>query len=1006
MRNMSLRLCIAAATLAYASVAAGQYLIRGVAGRGVGDGRPATAASLDSPSGLALAPDGAILIADWQHHRVRRVDPSSGTISTLAGLFQGTLGDGGPATQALLKGPFRVRATPRGDLLVAELGAHRVRHIPPGGAPVSTLAGAVDSPGDFGDGGPAVDARLSSPADAARDDAGNVWIADLGNHRVRKIDPAGTISTAAGNGAPGYAGDGGPATSASLSSPVCVLPGPAGEVYVCDYGNHVIRMIDPAGDIQTIAGTGTAGFSGDGTATVVQLASPSDLAFGDPGTLLVVDQGNHRIRRLDLGSGALVTLAGTGVPSYGGEGVPAATSPIAVPAGIARRVDGSVLFTEMGSHRVRRLEGGLLSTFAGDGVALFGGDGGTSIDATFGELKSVVTEADGSLLVVDFGNARLRRVDASSRQTSTIAGNGDPAFSGDAGPAVDAGLSPSDAVVDVDGAVIFSDTDNNRIRRIDPMGSIATIAGTGTAGGAGDGGAATAAELDHPTGLALDDDGNLYVADFHNHRVRRITPGGDIETVAGTGTAGLDGDGIPATSARLRNPVDMTVDPGGDLYVADYGNNRVCRVDAASGLIETVAGDGTAGSTGDGGLATLARLRQPSDVHVDAAGRLLISDSGNRVIRMVDAGGTIRTIAGSFLLGETGDGGPAIQARLTGALRLAPLDDGRILVADRWAGRIRELVPDADGDLVPDAQDACPASPAGEPVDTTGCSCGDAGHVDCDDGNPCTADTCDDQGLCANQAVADTTPCDDGNACTLGDQCLDGDCRSGSAACGDGVVQASCGESCDAGAANGTDACCSTSCQPIDGDLDGLCDALDPCTNGAPVTRSSLFIREVESQSSIERIRFSGRVRPHFPFDPALDPIAHGVRVLIEASNRELLDTTIPPGAYSSATRIGWRYNWRTRQWTYVDKTSPPLARITRVELQRLAEPDTGWLRFLIIARRLPLSLGAADLPLAGLLVLDPPAAVTGQCGEAHFLGPSPAPSCSLLQLGRTVSCQ
>ena len=310
---------------------------------------------------------------------------------------------------------------------------------------------------------------------------------------------------------------------------------------------------------------------------------------------------------------------------------------------------------------------------------------------------------DGNLYIADTSNHRIRKV-TTSGVISTVAGDGTAGFAGDGGPATAARLNnPIGMALDSSGNLYVGDTYNNRIRKVTASGVISTVAGDGMAGFAGDSGMATAARLNLPTGVALDDDGNLYVADNWNQRIRKVTASGVISTVAGDGTAGFAGDSGPATAAQLNYPNDVAVDGSGNLYIADTGNERIRKVDAA-GTITTVAGDGTEGFAGDGGPATAAQLNGPQGVAVDGTGNLYIGDRSNNRIRKVTASGTITTIAGTGAADFAGDGGPALQAQLNTLIGVALDRSGNLYVADTNNHRIRRLTP-------PPAEPA----PTGEP---------------------------------------------------------------------------------------------------------------------------------------------------------------------------------------------------------------------------------------------------------------------------------------------------
>lgn len=276
---------------------------------------------------------------------------------------------------------------------------------------------------------------------------------------------------------------------------------------------------------------------------------------------------------------------------------------------------------------------------------------------------------------------------------TTIAGSGSDGSSGDGGQATSASLrSPAGVAVDGEGNVYVVDTTGARVRKVTPDGLIVTVAGSGEAGFSGDGGPATEARLSLPMDVAVDAAGNLYIADYANNRVRKVTPAGVITTIAGSGGSGYTGDGGLATLARLDNPRGVAVDDAGNVYIADQDNNCVRRV-SRDGLITTIAGTGTGGYSGDGGQATSARLRFPSDVAVDGAGNVYIADNGNHRVRKV-AAGLITTVAGTGVAGLAGDGGPAVSAQLNTPAYLALDRNGDLYISDQVNHRVRKLTPE------------------------------------------------------------------------------------------------------------------------------------------------------------------------------------------------------------------------------------------------------------------------------------------------------------------------
>ena len=545
----------------------------------------------------------------------------------------------------------------------------------------------------------------------AVDAGGNVFISDTNNHRIRIVNPAGAIATFAGTGVAGYSGDGGAPVLARLSGPAGLAVAASG-LYIADRDNHRIRRIS-GGTITTAAGTGSAGYNGDNhVPTSAKLDSPSGVAIDGTGKLYIADTGNDRIRRV-AASGDLVTWAGTGTPGFSGDGGVGTSAAIDAPLGIAFDASNTAYFADRDNHRVRRVSsGGTITTFAGR--SHFGGDGGPATAAQLDFPFGVAVDSADNVYIADWGNHRIRKVNGGGIVT-TIAGNGSFGNSGDGGPATSAQLSgPIDVAVDGAGNVYIADFTNDRVRKVTPAGTITAFAGTGTAGFSGDGGPATSAQLNSPTGLEVDDAGNVYVADIGNNRVRRITPGGTITTVAGSATAGFCGDGGPATSACLNDPIDVAIDDSGNMFIAEYGGHRVRRV--AGGTISTVAGNGTGVFSGDGGPATSAGLPFPTGVDVDAAGNIFIAtafNAGAGRIREVDSGGTISTVAGTGGFGFSGDGGPAILAEMAGPARVALNAAGDFYIADSYNDRIRRV--EDLGDLAaPTFIGSTPASPANQ----------------------------------------------------------------------------------------------------------------------------------------------------------------------------------------------------------------------------------------------------------------------------------------------------
>ncbi len=333
------------------------------------------------------------------------------------------------------------------------------------------------------------------------------------------------------------------------------------------------------------------------------------------------------------------------------------------------------------------LSQGNIATIAGNGSQAFFGDGGPAANAGLNHPRGLAVDSSGNVYISDVDNRRIRRVTPSG-MISTVAGNGMPGNSGDGGLAVNASLSDvTGLALDAAGNLYIADAGNRRVRKVTPGGIISTVAGTGVEGFSGDGGPATNAQLNRPTSVIVSA-GNLYIADSSNQRLRRVSSDGTITTLAGNGVAGFSGDGGPATSASLRFPLGMAMDILGNLYFADGDNNRVRRI-SPGGVITTVAGNGAGRFAGDQGPATSASLNIPEDVAVDGAGNLLIADAGNNRVRKVNSSGVISTVAGTGVDGFSGDGGPAAQAMLSFPWGLTTNAAGSVYIADRVNHRVR-----------------------------------------------------------------------------------------------------------------------------------------------------------------------------------------------------------------------------------------------------------------------------------------------------------------------------
>ena len=545
--------------------------------------------------------------------------------------------------------------------------------------------------GYSGDGSSATSAQLNGPSGLALDVLGNLYIADEHNSRIRKVTSSGIISTVAGTGISGYSGDGGPAVAAQLDGPDSVALDASGNLYIADRNNNRIRKVSPNGIIRTVAGTRARGFSGDSSpATSAQLDEPNSVTLDASGNLYIADRNNNRIRKVTP-DGIISTVAGNGTRGFSGDGGRATSAQLDEPTGVAVDAAGNLFIADYFNFSIRKVTpDGIISTVAGGRTRNFSGDGGIATSAQLNGPRGVAVDAAGNLFITDVYNFSIWKVTLDGI-ISTVAGDGTKGYSGDGGPATSAQLDePTGVAVDASGNLFIADRMNHRIRKVTPGGIISTFAGTGVRGYSGDGGPATSAQLYYPDGLAVDALGNLCIGDTDNHRIRKVSLDGTISTVAGNGTAGYTGDGGSATSAQLNHPDGVAVDALGNLYIADGYNHRIRKV-TPGGIISTVAGNGTGGFGGDGGPAKAASLAYPTAVAIDAFGNLFIADFGNQRIRKVTPDGIISTLAGTGIRGFSGDGGPAKAASLANPTGIAVNSLGDLFIADQNNNRIRKV---------------------------------------------------------------------------------------------------------------------------------------------------------------------------------------------------------------------------------------------------------------------------------------------------------------------------
>jgi trimeric autotransporter adhesin len=776
---MAAILCLCASNAAASAQAISRVpSINTIAGNGTpgysGDGGPASSAELNSPSGLAVDGTGNLYIADPANNRIREVAAATGTISTFAGNGStGYSGDGGPATGAELDLPVGVAADSAGNLYIADQGNNVIRKVSTNGT-ITTVAGN-HTEGYSGDSGQATNATLYAPSGVAVDSAGNLYIADQGNNRIRMVSTAGTITTVAGNGTAGYGGDNGAATSATLNKPSAVAEDGGNNLYILDTGNNVVRKVT-TGTITTIVGNGTPGYTGDGgPATSATLNTPHGLGIDASGNLYIADSKNNAMRMVNT-AGVVTTVAGDGTAGYSGDGGLPTSATLNNPQAVVVDGQGNLYISDSTNNRIREVTtpGGsvlfptvpVTSTSAAVTIPLQVNAPGTTITGITvpvsqgGKQEYEVTATGCTLntaldagaicnVMVTFtpGYPGMRPVPlrvATSAETFSFGMSGigtapQVALSpGILGPQVNPPIEtdnydlPGGAALDSAGnlyTVLTEETLDNSIIEyqagtnvattvlaanqilgddfggplalaVDGAGNlfianpalscifkvapgsgratvVAGIPGTCEAGYNGDNGLATNAKLNAPSGIAVDRGGNLYIADRLNYRIRKVSAaGGIITTVAGNGTPGYSGDNLPATSAQL-DANAVAVDGPGNLYISS--GDLIRKVSTATGIITTVAGNGTTGYSGDNGPATDAELNGTTAVAVDSAGDIYVEDSQNNIVRMVNPAGLIVSVPGTSVTFYTNE--PELDPSLLANLRLALDSAGNLYIS-------------------------------------------------------------------------------------------------------------------------------------------------------------------------------------------------------------------------------------------------------------------------------------------------------------------------------------
>jgi len=598
--------------------------LAGLAGTSGSTDGTGSVARFNRPGGVAVDNNDNIYVADALNHTIRRITPA-GVVTTIAGLAGSAGSTDGTGIAARFDEPFGVVVDSSGNVYVADSRNHTIRMITPAGV-VTTLAGLAGTFGSTNGTGNA--ARFYGPFGVALDNLGNICVADAYNHTIRKVTPAGVVTTFAG--LPGFSGiSNGSGSSARFNSPYGVTADSNGNLYVADASNHTIRMITPAAMVTTLAGYPGA-YSGyyDGAGSNARFRHPSGIAVDTSGDLYVADSFNHSIRKVTPAAQWVVTtLAGVG----GGNGEVDGTGSAARfqwPQSVAADSNGNVYVADTLNHTIRMITpAGVVSTFAGTAGVSGSTDGAGSV-ARFNRPIGVDVDSSGNVYVADTWNDTIRKITPAGVVT-TLAGTAGSSGSTDGTGSAAQFTRPHDLAVDSNGNVFVADTINHTIRMITPAGVVSTFAGTAGVSGSSDG-TGPAGRFMRPAGVGVDINDNVFVADTDNHTVRMITPAAVVTTLAGSaGSTGNTDD--TGNAARFNLPTDVAVDSSGNVYVADT-NNHTVRMITPAGVVSTPVGMAGSFSSTDG-TGSVARFYELRAVTVDSNDNIFVADSRNHTIR-------------------------------------------------------------------------------------------------------------------------------------------------------------------------------------------------------------------------------------------------------------------------------------------------------------------------------------------------------------------------------------
>ena len=575
--------------------------------------------------------------------------------------------------------PFGAAVDSAGNVYVADTSNHTIRKITPAGM-VSTLAGSQSQHGT--NDGVGVAARFYYPAGVAVDTSNNLYVADSSNYTIRKISPAGAVTTLAGS--PTLSGtNNGVGSAAMFNAPNGVAVDRSNNVYVADTSNHTIRKITPAGDVSTMAGLAGVSGTNNGTGSAARFYNPFGLTVDTNGNVYVADTYNHTIRKITP-AGGVTNLAGLPTVSGTNNGTGSAAK-FNYPTGVTVDNSGNVYVADYLNDTIRKVSPtGIVTNMAG-AAGISGYTNGTGSAARFNQPSGVAVDGSGNIFIADYLNNLIRKMTPLAAVTDYAGVGGGLGTNDGVGRAARFNY-PAGVAVDTNHNLYVADLANDTIRKITPAGVVATLAGlagtSGTANGTG-----SSARFYQPFGVAVDTNGNVFVADTYNHTIREITPGGSASTFAGSaGTAGTnDGNG---TSAKFNLPYAVAVGTNSTLYVADSQNNTIRKITPAK-AVTTLAGSPTLSGTNDG-VGNAARFNFPAGIAADSLGNVYVADTGSHTIRKVTSTGVVTTLAGSPGISGFADGNGS-TARFFSPFGVATDGVGNLYVADFHYSLIRKI---------------------------------------------------------------------------------------------------------------------------------------------------------------------------------------------------------------------------------------------------------------------------------------------------------------------------